>query len=393
MRVAVLAEFYPRAHDPVLGVWAHRQACAVRDAGADVSVFVLHRIVPPASAFTGREFRRLLAQPHHAVRDGLPVTYIRYISPPRARAYATWGAWAAPALRRALRHAGNRAHAGFDLIHAHNAVPTGDAALRAAPGPPLVVSVHGGDVLWTVDRVPRGAGVVTRTFRQADLVLANSRGIAELSRRYGAAHPEVLHLGTDLPATIPQRSPTPLLVTVGHLVARKRHADVIEALTLLPSAVRYRIIGDGPERAALIALARERGLADRVEFAGQLDPEAALASAREGWLFVMPSTEEAFGVAYIEAMAAGIPAIGAAGEPGPAEIAATGGGIELVPARDPGALAETIVRLLDDPARLSALGAAARHTVETEFTWEVCGRRTLDVYRAVTAAAGSQRHA
>ena len=105
MRVAVLAEFYPRAHDPVLGVWAHRQACAVRDAGADVSVFVLHRIVPPASAFTGREFRRLLAQPHHAVRDGLPVTYIRYISPPRARAYATWGAWAAPALRRALRRA------------------------------------------------------------------------------------------------------------------------------------------------------------------------------------------------------------------------------------------------------------------------------------------------
>ncbi len=251
MRVAVLAEFYPRAHDPVLGVWAHRQACAVRDAGADVSVFVLHRIVPPASAFTGREFRRLLAQPHHAVRDGLPVTYIRYISPPRARAYATWGAWAAPALRRALRRARNRAHAGFDLIHAHNAVPTGDAALRAAPGPPLVVSVHGGDVLWTVDRVPRGAGVVTRTFRQADLVLANSHGIAELSRRYGAAHPEVLHLGTDLPATIPQRSPTPLLVTVGHLVARKRHADVIEALTLLPSAVRYRIIGDGPERAAL----------------------------------------------------------------------------------------------------------------------------------------------
>ena len=51
------------------------------------------------------------------------------------------------------------------------------------------------------------------------------------------------------------------------------------------------------------------------------------------------------------------------------------------------------MRLLDDPARLSALGAAARHTVETEFTWEACGRRTLDVYRAVTAAAGSQRHA
>ena len=47
MRVAVVAEFYPRADDPVLGVWAHRQALAARDAGADVRVLVLHRLVPP----------------------------------------------------------------------------------------------------------------------------------------------------------------------------------------------------------------------------------------------------------------------------------------------------------------------------------------------------------
>ena len=57
---------------------------------------------------------------------------------------------------------------------------------------------------------------------------------------------------------LPERSPTPLLVTVGHLVARKRHADVIEALALLPPEVRYRIIGDGPERAAS---SRSRGSA------------------------------------------------------------------------------------------------------------------------------------
>ena len=244
-----------------------------------------------------------------------------------------------------------------------------------------------------MDRVPHGAAVVTRTLRQANLVLANSHGIAELSRRCGAGRTEVLHLGTDVPEIIPERSPTPLLVTVGHLVARKRHADVIEALTMLPPAVRYRIVGDGPERGALAALARERGLEDRVEFTGQLDPAAARSAAGQCWLFVMPSTEEAFGVAYIEAMACGIPAIGAAGEPGPAEIAAAGGGIELVPAHDPGALAQTIMRLLEDPERLSALGADARHTVKTEFTWEACGRRTLDAYRAVISAAGSHRHA
>ncbi len=391
MRVAVLAEFYPRAHDPVLGVWAHRQACAAREAGADVDVFVLHRIVPPARALTIREFRRLAGQPRQAVLDDVPVTYVRYASPPRSRAYATWGRWASPGLRRALRHA-ERERGRFDLIHAHNAVPAGDAALRVAPDRPLIVSVHGGDVLWTVDRVPLGATVVARAYRRADLTLANSAGIAALARLHGAARTEVVHLGTDIPDAPPPRAATPLLVTVGHLVARKRHADVIEALAQLPQSVRYRIIGDGPERAALAELAGRLGVGDRVEFTGQLAHDEALRRAREGWLFVMPSTDEAFGVAYIEAMAAGIPAIGAAGEPGPAEILAAGQGIELVPPRAPDALAARLAELIADPGQLAAAGAAARATVAAEFTWTACGQRTLEAYRAVVAA-GSQRHA
>jgi teichuronic acid biosynthesis glycosyltransferase TuaC len=50
VKVAVVAEFYPRRGDPVLGVWAHRQALAARDAGVDVHVLVLHRLVPPRAA-------------------------------------------------------------------------------------------------------------------------------------------------------------------------------------------------------------------------------------------------------------------------------------------------------------------------------------------------------
>jgi teichuronic acid biosynthesis glycosyltransferase TuaC len=190
----------------------------------------------------------------------------------------------------------------------------------------------------------------------------------------------------------PPRAAAPTLVTVAHLVARKRHADVLRALAQLPAEVRYLIIGDGPERRALQALAGDLGVQQRVEFAGQLEPEAALARARTAWLFVMPSTQEAFGVGYIEAMAAGIPAIGTAGEPGPAEIAAAGpGGIELVPAEHPDELARRLADLLADPERLAALGAQARATVEQHFSWQRCGEQTMAAYR--TAAAGSQRQA
>ena len=372
MRVAVVAEFYPRRHDPVLGVWAHRQALAARDAGAEVSVFVLHRVVPPRRQLSA--VVALARQPSLELVDGLAVRYVRYLSPPRGRGYAGWGAWAAPALARALRRAGP-----FDLLHAHNAVPAGDAALRCGLGIPLVTSVHGGDVMWTNSRVPGGAEAVARVLRGSALVLANSAGIERLAGENGARHTRVVHLGADLPTSAGGGAEAPTIVTVGHLVARKRHADVLEALAELPG-LRYLVIGAGPERERLERLARRLGVGDRVEFAGQLAPAAAAVRAREAWCFVMPSTEEAFGVAYIEAMAAGIPAIGCSGEPGPAEIAAAGGGIELVPPRSPGALAACLRELLGDPDRRRALGTAARATVEREFTWQRCGEQTVAAY-------------
>jgi glycosyltransferase involved in cell wall biosynthesis len=94
----------------------------------------------------------------------------------------------------------------------------------------------------------------------------------------------------------------------------------------------------------------------------------------------MPSVDEAFGVAYIEAMAAGVPAIGCAGEPGPEEIAAAGGGIVLVPPGERAALVDSIRELVTNAERRDALGRAARETVERSFTWPECGRQTVAAY-------------
>ena len=120
--------------------------------------------------------------------------------------------------------------------------------------------------------------------------------------------------------------------------------------------LRYVVIGDGPEREPLRRLAAELGVADRVELTGQLPHARALARARRCALFAMPSVDEAFGVAYVEAMAGGLPAIGARGEPGPEDIAAAGGGIRLVAPGDHAALAAAIGALIDDPDALRALG-------------------------------------
>jgi teichuronic acid biosynthesis glycosyltransferase TuaC len=424
VKVAVVAEFYPRRSDPVLGVWAHRQALAARAAGAEVHVLVLHRLVPPRAALAAgpsgvtSALRGVLREPLHQVHDGLPVTYVPYLSPPRWSSYPAWGAWAAPALAVALRRL--RRRTGFELIHAHNAVPAGDAVRRAGLKLPLVVSVHGGDVLYTAPRSSAGHAAVARGLGAARMVLANSRGIAELAGELGAEEVRVVHLGADLPRsgavrrasarehgpsthqhgpfthqhgpfTHPYTAPPAdsrrhapaSLVTVGHLVARKRHGDVLRALAVLSPRhphLRYVIVGDGPERGPLEALAARLGVTERIEFCGALEPAAAIARAWECTMFVMPSTEEAFGVAYIEAMAGGLPAIGCRGEPGPEEIAAAGDGFMLTPPGDIERLTQRIDELLCDPQRLREASHRARETVAAHFTWEHCGEQTLAAY-------------
>jgi glycosyltransferase involved in cell wall biosynthesis len=93
---------------------------------------------------------------------------------------------------------------------------------------------------------------------------------------------------------------------------------------------------------------------------------------------------EPFGVAYVEAMAAGLPAIATRGEGGPEDIAAAGPGLALVPPDDHRALAAAIEYELRAKSALAAHGAAARVTVSRHFTWEQCGRATVAAYeRAV----------
>jgi teichuronic acid biosynthesis glycosyltransferase TuaC len=389
VKVAVVAEFYPSSRDPVLGVWAHRQALAARDAGAEVRVLVLHRLIPPRASLAAgaggaaSALARRVREPRRQLRDGLTIDFVPYVSPPRPRSYAAWGAWAAPTLALALRRL--RRSFPFELVHAHNAVPAGDAVRRARLDVPLVVSVHGGDVLYTAVRDRSGTRAVARGLGAAGLVLANSQGIAELSRAYGAGETRVVHLGADL---LPAQRPLwgeepPTLVTVAHLVGRKRHADVLRALAVLGArfpALRYAIVGEGPERVVLEGLAARLGVIERVDFHGQLPPRQAVELARRCALFVMPSTEEAFGVAYVEAMAGGVPAIGCRGEAGPEEIAAAGEGLVLVPPGDIERLTQRIEELLSDPQRLRETGQRARATVAANFTWERCGEQTLDAY-------------
>jgi glycosyltransferase involved in cell wall biosynthesis len=387
VKVAIVAEYYPRRRDPVLGIWAHRQALAAREAGADVRVLVLERPVPPSSALR-RPWRlpgamaKLARQPKHDELDGIEVRYVRFVAGDRERTYATWHEKAAEPLGKALAEL--HAEWPFELIHAHYALPAGGAALPFAQehGVPVVISVHGGDVLGPLLQAGEARATVASVLGSATEVVCNSNAtlslVAEMVR--DDERLRVVHLGATAPAEPPPKRARTTVATLGHVVPRKRHLDVLEAVAALEE-VDWLVIGDGPELRALGRRAGELGLSDRVQFAGQLAPDEALRELATAHVMALPSEDEAFGVAYVEALACGVPAIGCAGEGGPEEIAALGGGMLLVPPRDRGALAAAIGAALADPE----LPSRARRTAAAHFSWQRCGHDTVAAYRDALA--------
>lgn len=401
LRAAVVAEFYPRPSDQAWGIWAHRQAVGALERGVDVRVLALERPLPPLRALRRLDtalFRewidRVRRPPQDTPLDGVPVRYVRFVSPPRPLSYASWGRWAERPLGRALDRVW--LEAPLDLVHAHYAVPAGDAALRwlRARGRrvPLVVSVHGGDLSYAAARSARGRRTVTTVLQGADAVIANSevtrQGIEALTGPLSRLR--VIHPGADSAPAAGERHGEPTLITIAHLEPHKNQANVVRALAALAGRnprLRYELIGKGPDRESLEDLARSLGVADRVSFRGAMPHDAALAELARCHVHVMPSIHDAFGVAHVEAMAAGLPAIGGEGT-GAEDIARAGEGMILVPPGDLTALARAIEQLVADEPERARLGESARRTAAEHFSWRRNADETVALYRDVVGSAG-----
>jgi glycosyltransferase involved in cell wall biosynthesis len=190
-------------------------------------------------------------------------------------------------------------------------------------------------------------------------------------------HREVLPF-LDLPPAPqrPDRDGPPRLVAVGMFRPGAKlgsYRVLAEALADLRDRTwTLEIVGYGPEEAAV------RGLfapfAERVRWHGPIAPEALMALLGTCDLFVWPAVEEAYGMAILEAMAAGLPVV-AGDEGGVSALVADGATGRLAPARDPAAFAACVAALLDDPAALRRMGAAGRAKAEAAHSLQAASRR------------------
>jgi phosphatidyl-myo-inositol dimannoside synthase len=166
----------------------------------------------------------------------------------------------------------------------------------------------------------------------------------------------------------------PLILTVARLSSEERHKGIDQILRALPTiaraipGVRYAVVGGGDDRPRLEALARDVGVADRVEFRGRVSPEELAQAYAASSLFAMPSSQEGFGIVFLEAGLFHRASIGGA-HGGTPEVIVEGETGRLVDHDDVPALAAATIALLGDPDRLRAMGESAHRRVEERFTY------------------------
>lgn len=215
-----------------------------------------------------------------------------------------------------------------------------------------------------------------RHYRRCHHLVGNTEGIVRyiVSEGWPAERAHWLpNFTPDLSGAAPVPRPSlgvpegaPLLLAMGRLHRNKGFDTLIEALASLPDA-HLAIAGEGPERAALEALAARHGVAARVHLLGWRDDQAALLAACD--LFVCSSRHEPLGNIVLEAWSAARPVVAAASQ-GPSELIDNGTNGVLVPAENAGTLAAAIAALLDAPARAASLAASGRAAWQDRFAPE-----------------------
>ena len=284
-----------------------------------------------------------------------------------------------------------------DVIALHLPFPLNDLGILGVPRSiPIVVHWHADVVGRRLIAGPMGP-LFRGTLERAARILVADEAIAENSNLLQAyrAKCEVVPFGVDTsdwgmldPGQIDrairlrERHPR-LLVALGRLVAYKGFDVLIRAVAELDC--HLVIIGTGNQRKLLEKVATDIGITSKVSFPGYLSRDDLKVHFRAARVFAFPSISraETFGIAQLEAMAAGLPIVNTSIPTGVPRIARDDNEALTVPPNDVAALSAALSRLLDDEALAKRLGAAAQQRARGTFDQQQFVARLNRIYREV----------
>ncbi|MEK7616304.1 MAG: glycosyltransferase family 4 protein [Patescibacteria group bacterium] len=273
---------------------------------------------------------------------------------------------------RALRY-------DFDIIHVFQASYAGGAGVLLKlfhPKTPFIVSLQEGKQLEKQSFFVRFFRSVI--LRNADVITAISSHLLNYANSINPKAARVL-----LPNGVDVRNfshtGSEYIVTSSRLVEKNGIDTLIQAMVFLPGE-RLHIIGDGPMRKQLESLAKRLGVADRVRFIGavlydDLPPHLASAS-----VFVRPSRSEGLGIAFLDAMAAGVPIVGTPVGGIPDFLKDRETGLFCKP-EDPQSVAHAVREIIENNELRKNITDRARSLVEEKYNWDMLAKKYYEIIR------------
>ena len=293
---------------------------------------------------------------------------------------------------------------GASVMHGHWVVPGGATAAAAAPGLPLVVSLHGSDV-YVAEKLAPARQVARTVFRRARAVTACSSDLARRAIALGAdpERIEVVPYGVDVERFKPDSQARAelrtrvgvgpnrlMLFSAGRLVRKKGFEYLIDAVALIPPSERPMLVlaGDGDLRAELES--RAAAVSDSVRLVGNQNQDEVGRWLAAADIVAVPSVRDDSGNVdglpnvVLEALASGTPLVTTSAG-GIGSIVESGRTGLMVAERDPAGLAAAVGQLAASPDLRSRIGQAARAMVMERYGWERTARQLDGAYRRALA--------
>jgi len=390
--VLVVTPWFPNRPADSNAAYVYKSAAAMARRGLQVHVAVCRPWLPRGLRHLPPEWMRGDVE-LGAFQEFRSITCLRYAVVPGAHfrnlSNRSMDFTLSRALARALRRTGAR------LLHVHTEGLSPPAVQTAhALGLRSIVTLHGINTDPHFLRAGKQRGRISQALNRADRIALVGEPLRAFFKELVGwdDHFRIVPNGFDvseLPARVRPllRSDAPIrFISVSNLHEGKGIDITLRALACVRGRGLqdwdYTIVGAGSQRSDLTALSENLGLTEKVRFIGAQPPRRVFELLADSDVFVLPSYREAFGIAYLEAMAAGLVAIGVKGQ-GPSTFIESGRNGFLVEPCGVDDLVRTICDIAERRTDMQAVGYAAAETVRERFSWDAHASSLLTVYREV----------
>jgi N-acetyl-alpha-D-glucosaminyl L-malate synthase BshA len=335
---------------------------------------------------------------NHEVTDGVNIYRVKTINIPNVKTLSCM----LPIAHKTLKLDKQK---NYDIIHSHifPAIQSGALVKILRRRKIHLITLQGGDLADYPETTGKFGGVlkplVSWGLKNADLVHVVSTHVEKKAKKLGAKKTIVIPNGVDTKKFKPLDkaklrkkyrilSDRHVIISVSRLTEKNGIDYLIKALALLKDLdVSLLIVGDGNQRPYLEVLTKKLELEDKIKFLGYVPHEKTVEYLNIGDIFVRPSLDEGFGIAFVEAMACGISVVGT-NVGGIPDIIDNGVNGLLVTPANIEELAEAIDRLLGDKKLRNKFAKNGIVTVKRKFAWENVLARVEKLYESLLKNLG-----